>query len=145
MKFFISLFIFCMILFLLVFSFRYHTGESVSPVDEAGAALTDAGVSTKEETGTQMQEEETVSESQKDGTTVLDEAVRAGEEEMKKWEESSASFLHQIWTDTQESAYQMAADLSEMIYPSVGQRLGRQSAKQPLHQTKKQSAEAVRK
>ena len=141
MKFFISLFIFCMILFLLVFSFRYHTDESVSLVDEAGAALTDTGVSTKEETNAQMQEEETVSESQKDGTTVLDEAVKAGKEEMKKWEESSASFLHQIWADTQESAYQMAADLSEIIYPFADQQSAYRSAKQPLHQTKKQSAE----
>ena len=74
-------------------SFRYHTGETVSVLDESGVALTDTGVQTEEETRAQMQEEETVAESQKEGTTVLDEAVKAGQAEIKKWEKKSAALF----------------------------------------------------
>ncbi len=113
MKFFISLFIFCMILFLLIFSFRYHTGEPVSTFDEAGDALTDTGVRAQEETSEQMQEEETVSESQEDGTTLLDEAVKAGKEEVKKWEEKSAVFFASFEKEDKGSTSQSTKDFQK--------------------------------
>lgn len=119
MKFFISLFIFCMILFLLLFSFRYHTGEPVSETDEMGAALTDNGIQIREESADQMQEKEIVNQAQQDGTTVLDEAVNAGKEEVKRWEESSLLFLNHIWENTKQSAYRFAFDLSDLFSPMV--------------------------
>lgn len=130
MRLIVSSIILFMILFLLAVSFKRQPNESVSSFDMAGAAFTGAGESDSEQTQSQMQNEATVRESQEEGATVLDFATQSAKEELHKWEESSSRLMNYLWEEAKESAFLMAADMAELIYPTKPLKLKRKENEQ---------------
>lgn len=110
--------IFCMLLFLLVISFddrnrTYLTTET----NQMGATLMGDGETTYIQSAQQMNQDNIIYQSQEDNTTVWDMATLSLENAIQNIKLSTEEFFDAVWYNTKLSAYKIASDIADSIYP----------------------------
>lgn len=110
--------IFCMLLFLLLISFDDRNRTYLSTeTNQMGATLMGDGETSYIQSAQQMNQDNIVYQSQADNTTVLDMATLSLENAIQNIKLSTEEFFDAVWYNTKLSAYKMASDIADSIYP----------------------------
>ncbi|MBE6455562.1 MAG: hypothetical protein E7014_03850 [Alphaproteobacteria bacterium] len=118
MRLFAYVCIFCMLLFLLLISFDDRNRTYLSTeTNQMGTTLMGDGETTYMQSAQQMNQDNIIYQSQEDNTTVLDMAGLSLENAIHNIKISAEEFFDTVWYNTKLSAYKMASDIADSIYP----------------------------